>query len=199
MQDARFIIVEDYGCDISTPATWVTLVIVAIPPLILELVSGVYGCLSIRAFYNRSKLNENHNIFNLNPDRYHIRLICFSAADLLVGIPITVFYLYNDAVRLVPFTGITRDQFYLIYWQTAVEWHSTTTGELSYELNRWIMVWGAFVFFAIFGFTEESRNNYRAVLQFVVQAFVKITGIKSRPRNKTEGCVTSLFFFLFFV
>ena len=62
------------------------------------------------------------------------------------------------------------------------------------------MVWVAFVFFAFFGFTKESRNNYRAVLQFVVQVFVKITGIKSRStnrsRNEAEGCVTSLFFVL---
>ena len=202
IQDARFKIVEDYGCSISAPGTWVFLVIISILPIILELVCGVYGCLSIRAFYNRSRLNdsENLNILDLNPDRY-IRLVCFSAADLLCGIPITVFYLYYDSsLGLVPFRGVTQHQFSLIYQVPAVEWRTVMLSELSVELNRWIVVWVAFVFFAIFGFTEESRNNSRAVLQFVVQVFVKITGMKSRSttrsRNETEECVTSMFFFV---
>jgi len=155
----------------------------------LELISGVYGCLSIRAYYNRSKLNETHNI--LNPDRY-IRLMCFSVMDLLFGIPFTVFYLYGTAsLILFPFPGVTQDQFSLIYQEPAVEWRAHVITELRIELNRWIMVWVTFVFFAIFGFTKESRNNYRAVLKFVVQVFVKITGIKSRSTtgrsNEAEG------------
>jgi pheromone a factor receptor len=194
---SRFIIVEDYGCSYAAYKTWVPLVIINIPPVLLELICGVYGCLSIRAYYNRSKLNETHNV--LNPDRY-IRLMCFSALDLLTGIPITVYFLYDNAVGLVPFPGITQDQFSLLpgYQLPAVEWRANMVTELDFELSRWIMVYVAFVFFAIFGFTPESRNNYRAMLHFVVQVFVKITGIKSRPGNKAEGCVTSLFF-LFFV
>jgi pheromone a factor receptor len=117
--------------------------------------------------------------------------------DLLTGIPITVFYLYLNVVQFTSFPGLTQDQFFLIFQLPSVDWRSNTMVELSYELNRWIMVWGALVFFAIFGFTEESRNNYRAMLQFVFQAFVKITGIKSRPINKAEGCVISLFFPIF--
>ena len=171
MQNSRFIIVEDYGCGYFPPVTWIFLVIVSILPMLLALISGVYGCLSIRAYYNRSKLNETHN--TLNPNRY-IRLICFSVADLLVGTPITVYYLYVNATILVPFTGVTQDQFSVIYQVPAVEWQADTKSVLSFELNRWIMVYSAFVFFAIFGFTQESRNNYRAVLQFVVKVSVKI-------------------------
>ena len=52
-----------------------------------------------------------------------------------------------------------------------------------------IIVYVAFVFFAIFGFTQESRNNYRATLHFADQVFVK-----NCPRNKADGCVTSFFF-----
>ena len=190
VQKSRFIIIEDYGCDFFAPATWVTLVISIILPIILELISGVYGCLSIRAYYNRSKLNETHN--TLNPDRY-TRLMCFSAADLFVGTPIAVYYLYSNAVELIPFSGVTQNQFSVIYQLPAVEWRADTKTELGFELNRWLIIYSAFVFFSVFGFTQESRNNYRAVLQFVVKVFVKITGIKCRPRNQAEGCVTSFF------
>ena len=189
-QNARFIIIEDFGCSLSADLTWVSLVILSLPPILLELISAVYGCLSIRAYYNRSKLNETHNI--LNPDRY-IRLICFSAVDLLTGMPITVFFLYVNVIRLVPFLSVPQDQLSIIYQLPSVEWRADTITELSTELNRWIMVWVAFLFFALFGFTKEARNNYRAALQFVVQVFVKITGIKSRSttrsRNEAEGCV----------
>ena len=78
--------------------------------------------LNIRAHYNRSKLNETHNI--LNPDRSYIRLIYFSAVDcdILCGIPMTVFYLYRNVVELVPFPGYK--QFSLIYQVPAVEWRA---------------------------------------------------------------------------
>ena len=188
-QSARFTIVEEYGCSSALYPSWVTLVIASIPPILLELIAGVYGCLSIRAFYKRS--------INLKSNRY-IRLIIFSACDLLCGIPITLFFLYLNIKALVPFPGLEQEQLSQIFQLPTVVWRATTLLELSYELNRWIIVWGAFVFFAIFGFTEESRDNYRAVLQSVVQYFVEITGIrvKSRPSSsKTERCVTSFFFF----
>ena len=183
-------IVEDYGCFPEISSNWVSLIITTLLPILLELIAGVYGCLSIRAFYNRSII--------LNSNRY-IRLICFSVCDLLVGIPITLYYLYDTLVILTlePFSGPTQEKFSQIFQLPAVVWRATTFSELNFELNRWIVIWGAFVFFAIFGFTEEARINYRAMLQYVVQYFVKITGIrvKSRPSSiKPEGCVTSFSF-----
>jgi len=190
VQISRFTILEDYGCSatLSYLPTWVFLVTVTIPPIILELIAGVYGCLSIRAFYKRSKLNEIHN--DLNPDRY-IRLICFSAVDLLCGIPITVYYLFDNIKELVPFPGLTQEHIDIsqIIQVPAVVWRAQTLSELSIELNRWITVFVAFVFFAILGFTKESRNSYRAILQSVVQVFVKITGIKSHHSSDAEGII----------
>ena len=183
--------------------TWVTLVIISTPPILLEYVAGVYGCLSIDAFYNRSKLNEtrsnNGPNLNLNANRY-IRLIFFSACTLLCGIPITLFYLYLTIMSLVPFPGLIQqhNNFSQIIQLPAVDWRADTLKELSYELNRWMIIFGAIAFFAIFGFTEESRNNYRAMFQYVVRIFGKITGIRSRPSCKTEECVYILFFLFFF-
>jgi len=191
VQDGRYFILEDYGCTESILVTWVSLLIISIPPILLEIIAGVYGCLSIRAFYNRSK-NTQINDMNFDSKRY-LRLICFSICDLLVGIPITLLYMYFDIKVLAPFPGLKEEHYDFSYIAQvpAVDWRATTLNELNVELNRWIIVWGAFVFFAIFGFTEESRNNYRAMLQSVVQVFVKITGIKSRPKasSKDEGIV----------
>ena len=69
VQFSRFLIVEDYGCSYAIHFTWVSLVFFSIPPILLEFITGVYGCLSIRAFYNRS--NKTH-IINLNLDSIDI-------------------------------------------------------------------------------------------------------------------------------
>jgi pheromone a factor receptor len=193
-QNARFVIVEGYGCSSSLLGTWVAVVIVSVLPILLELIAGVYGCLSIRSFYKRrSEVNESLSSHqNLNSSRY-IRLMFFSFCDLLVGIPITVLFLYlNTRTTLLPFPGLTREHhhFSRVIQVPAVVWRASTLLELAVELNRWIVVWGAFVFFAIFGFTKESRNNYRAVLQSVVQVFMRIMGIKTRPSTQPEGCVS---------
>ena len=186
-QDARFVIVEDYGCGAAISRTWVSLVVVYIPPILLEVIAFIYDCLSIYAFYQRrSELKE------FSPThRLYIRLMCFSVSDLLVGIPFTAFYLYLNVTPLIPFTDLKEEHYHFsqVRQLPAIVWRATMISELTWELNRWIAVWCALVFFAIFGFTKESRNNYRAVLQSVVQIFTKMTGIKRRPSSKAEGCV----------
>ena len=199
IQDARFQIVEEFGCSLPVLFTWVAIIIISLPPILLELISCVYGCLSIHAFYNLSKPNDletRSNNNNLNPKRY-LRLICFSACDLISGMPLTWFYLYLNIKDFVPYPGLTQEhyQYSQINQVPAVVWRANTTVELSYEFNRWISVWGAFVFFAIFGFTEESRKSYRTMLRPVVRFFVKITGIKSRSSsNDAEECVCIVLF-----
>lgn len=193
-QDARFQIFEDNGCYPLLTATWVSIAIAFVPLILLQLISGVYGCLSIRAFYkHRSKLRDSECSIsrNLNQNRY-IRLMVFSACDLLVGAPLTVFYLYGG-LPLFPFRGITEKDHTRVRQVPAVLWRATTIRELNVELMRWIMVLCAFVYFAIFGFTQESRNNYRAALRSVVQVFIMITGIKTRPSSKAEECVLLIF------
>ena len=81
---------------------------------------------------------------------------------------------------------------------SAVVWRANLITEACLELNRWIMVWSAFVFFGIFGLTEEARNHYRAALQSVLQVFMKITGMK-KPTGQpaaAKECVTYLFFLI---
>ena len=192
-------IVEDYGCSIPISNTWVTIVIICIPPVLSELIAGVYGCLSIHALYIRSKLrlnitlNSNNNLYS----KRYIRLICFSAYDLISVFPIPFLFLYINIKAVVTMPDLMQDnyQYSNVFQLPTVLWRADTITELCFELGRWNTVWAAFVFFAIFGFTEESRNNYRAMLQPVIQVFAKITGIKSR--REAEGCVFIFFLSLF--
>ena len=103
-------------------------------------------------------------------------------------------------MKIFPFPGLTQEHYHFscITQILAVDWRASALRELRYEFSRWIFVLAAFVFFAIFGSTEESCTNYRDMLQSVVQVFIKITVIKSPPSSKAEGSVIS-FFFLFSV
>ena len=164
----------------------------------MELIAGVYGCLSIYGFYKHHSQLMLSSHEDLNWHRY-IRLMCLSACDLLTGIPITVFYLCLEFRVLVPFHGLTKEHhhFSQVVQVPASVWRATTIGELDNELNRWLMVFGAFAFFSLFGFTHDACDKYRAVVRF----FMTITGIKigsRRPSNKAEGCVTFFFFRLIY-
>ena len=193
-QDFRFLILEDFGCATAISSNWVAGLIINVPPMLVELIAGVYGCLSIHAFCKRrSQLIECLSSQDLNMPRY-ITLMGFSVYDLLTGIPIAVFYLYHKFREQLPFPGLSEEHhhFSQVLQVPAVLWRATMIDELNYELDRWLMVSSAFVLFAIFGFTQEARDKYRAVLQSVVRVFITMTGIKfrSRPGNKAEGCVT---------
>ena len=191
-------IVEDYGCSIPMSNTWVSIVVICIPPILLELIAGLYGCLSIHALCKRSKLNVTRDSNNNLDSKRYIRLICFSAFDLISVFPITLLYLYINVRTFVNMPDLIPEHYKIsnVFQLPADLWRADVKIELCFELGRWITVWAAFVFFAIFGFTQESRNNYRAMLQPVIQIFVKITGIRVKSRE-AEGCVFTTFFFSF--
>lgn len=192
-QDGRFNIVEDYGCSSSIALTWVAVAIVAAPPILLQLIAAVYGCLSIRAFYKRrSQLKESFSSHpNFNSNRY-LRLMCFSALDLFIGTPFAALYLCFSSGH-ASFPVFSQGYHFSEVTQVpAVVWRATAISELIYEMKRWIVVGGIFLFFAIFGLTEESRNKYRTTLQSFVQG---LTGIMSRPGSMDER---SAFLRLFF-
>jgi len=142
-QDSRFAILEDIGCCSRISSTWVAIIVISVPPILLELIAGVYGCLSIHAFYKRrSQLNESLSSHqNLNSNRY-IRLMCFSIFDLVIGTPIAVTYMYFAILDISPFPGLTSEHSHIsqVIQVPAIVWRATTTSELSSELNRWLNV-----------------------------------------------------------
>jgi pheromone a factor receptor len=201
-QDYRFMIAEDYGCNIAVLNSWVTLVVFTLPPILLEIVAGVYGCLSVYSFYklgHRSHLQCFSRYQNLNANRY-VRLMCFSLCDLFVGLPLATTFLYFELSPpgLVHYPGLKQAHAHIseILPVPAFAWRATLISELSFELHRWSIVGSGFVFFANFGLTRESRNTYRAALQSVVQFVLRRKAAMKSLRNsppassKAEECVS---------
>ncbi|KAJ4490529.1 hypothetical protein J3R30DRAFT_95748 [Lentinula aciculospora] len=51
----------------------------------------------------------------------------------------------------------------------AVVWRSDPATVVALELNRWVPIFCAFVFFALFGFAEEAMKNYKRAFWFLAR------------------------------
>ncbi|PFH48838.1 hypothetical protein AMATHDRAFT_49183 [Amanita thiersii Skay4041] len=172
-QGHRFNIFEDIGCYPFTYNTWVAVLLVYLPPILIGLVSAVYCCLSIRLFYqSRAQFKEIlSNSSNLNTNRY-LRLMMLAGTEIVCTVPIGIYALYlNIKAHLNPWKSWadTHSGFSRIDQIPALIWRSNPILESSLELTRWLIIVCAFIFFAYFGFADEARKNYRSAVQSVAK------------------------------
>ncbi|KIK58755.1 hypothetical protein GYMLUDRAFT_170577 [Collybiopsis luxurians FD-317 M1] len=174
VQPHRFNIFEEYGCSIATYNTLPAVFLYYISPIVIGLVSFVYSALILRTFYVR-RIQFNH-LFStnsaINPSRY-LRLMLLALMDILCTIPLGIYMVYIDlkSVPLAPWISWadTHFDFGRVELVPAVIWRSSPDSAIAIEINRWTPVFCAFIFFALFGFAEEARKNYRRAFWFVVK------------------------------
>lgn len=104
-------------------------------------------------------------------DRYW-RLIALSSADLCITIPLSIKSIVSDSISgfhpLASWADIHRDYSQIIQVpRSALD----TEAIVSYEIARWTPILCAFLCFGIFGFTKESRRNYRLLVSTIAQFF----------------------------
>jgi len=61
---------------------------------------------------------------------------------------------------------MTHIDYSLVRQIPSIMWRASPVPEAMLELNRWIVVAAAFLFFAFFGFAEEARRHYGKVYSF---------------------------------
>jgi pheromone a factor receptor len=139
--------------------------------------------LSIRAFWTKrlqfKKLLSANKDLNVN--RY-LRVIFFSAADILHGIPLTSYVLYFNVRRIQPYRGFeslhaTAGE--IVQFPAAV-WHNDSTLRFQAEIIRWATLVCSFTFIVFFSFTPDSRNNYRSAISSVAKR-VGVCPSSTRP------------------
>lgn len=124
--------------------------------------------MTLRAFIRRSaqfsELLTSNSALTVN--RY-LRLMALATTELLCTTPFAAYSIYLNLTTqpLNPYRGWEDVHFH--YSQVdqfpAVIWHLSRQTVISMELNRWLVVACAFIFFGFFGFAEEARRNYRAL------------------------------------
>jgi pheromone a factor receptor len=166
VQGHRYDIYEDIGCVPFTYNTGLAIVLVYLPPILIGLTSAVYCISSIRAF-NRSRLQFKEilsNNTNLKAGRF-LRLMLLAGVDLACTVPLGCFALYlSVSLGLVPWISWANvhDGFSEVDQYPAIIWKASLFESSMMELNRWLVIVCAFIFFGFFGFSEEARKNYRS-------------------------------------
>jgi len=184
-QGHRFNILEDLGCWPHTHNDWVAYVLVFIPPILIGLVSAVYGILNIIAF---NKIRTQFHGFNfsghsnLTSSRY-VRLMCLAGIEVLCTVPLGCYMVYRNSQGNAIRPWISWDS---VHWRfsrvdqtPAIVWRSNAINAGTLELSRWLCVVCALIFFGFFGFADEARKNYRSAIQSITKRVGISTGIFS--------------------
>lgn len=166
----RFDILEEVGCQPSYYNVALAFPLSYIWAPIILTITLVYGLLNMRHFWRSSRMFNGMLGSNKNPNqnRYN-RLIALSAAVILTSLPLSLVTLYITAYYAPLYPWISWDDTHSNYSEVnqfpSVVWRANATGVLL-ELNRWIIVIAAFLFFGFFGFAEEARKHYRKAYSF---------------------------------
>lgn len=204
VQGHRFNIFEDIGCYFFTYNTPVSFPLVYCWPVVIELVSAVYCSMTIYALLKRwrqhSDLNQLFAANNSISINRHFRLMALAGVELLLGVPWSVYvgiYLNISANGAsespinpwISWANVHSNFFYVGQFP-AFEWKQSANDVLCLELERWAKVICAFLFFALFGFAEEARKNYRNAYSSIAKKIGYTTAGLSSSTRLTTGALT---------
>ena len=131
--------------------------------------------LSIRRAQFKELLSANRN---MTSGRY-FRLMVLAGVEVMFTVPLGAFSIYLNASgapvnRWVSWAN-THYDFSRVEQIPSVVWHQNQLTVAGIELTRYVVVFCAFVFFALFGFADEARRNYR----LAYTSFAKKVGLST--------------------
>jgi len=157
----RYEILEDYGPYPVTAMVLPSFFLVCLWPIVIAIISFVYGARAVYAFYKRQRRFKEIMSCNpgLNRGRY-FRLMILSCLDIFGTIPLNLYYIVKNAMLgvrpWISWDNIHRDYSHVILVPSSI-WKYHHDMAQAVELHRWALVMWAFLFFAFFGFAEEAR------------------------------------------
>ena len=146
-------------------------------PLVLSSIAVVFSLLSLRAWLKRRSIVEefpNSNASGLNADRY-FRLMCFSAVELTVNFPLSLWVTLADALNVPMMPWISwEDTHYMFNRFEPIPAAFIESDQTSYTLlvvNFWAFPFICYLFFIFFGFGGEQVNQYKRWFYAVLRPF----------------------------
>lgn len=137
--------------------------------------ADVTQVLTLRSFLRRRAEFAQFLASNksLSVSRY-LRLMALACVEMMCTVPLSiVFTILNlKAQPFQPWVSWedTHSNFSRVLLIPSVIWRQSKLLEVSVECGRWSAPFCAFVFFAFFGFAEESRKNYKKAIMTVLIA-----------------------------
>jgi pheromone a factor receptor len=121
----------------------------------------------------------------LSRGRY-IRLMAISAVEILGTIPLGTLYIVQiSKLGVTPWRGWahTHKNYSEVNQVPASIWKNEPDSVFFLEMYRWSLVLCAFLFFALFGFANEARQNYRRLYTSIASRIGYSTCNLLRPSN----------------
>nr|QHW03272.1 putative pheromone receptor protein isoform s1 [Flammulina filiformis] len=194
----RFSIFEDIGCANHIPNTWVSILLIQSWPLAIGLASAYY-CIRCLIVINkrRQHIREVFSGDNAPNQNMYFRLMIMSATEVICTIPLASFIMWSNTRFYRPWVSwddvhadfLRIDQYPAILWRSPPE----NLNAAVFEVSRWFKIFGAFLFFGLYGSAGEFRKKYKAAFLQVIGWFglSKICG-SQKPQN--NGNAPSLVF-----
>ena len=183
VEGRRYEIYEDFGPSFRSVLVWPAIPLLLIWPTLIGCVSLVYSCkyrfyltlqsrsslstaMTIYQFYKRERQFKEimSSSRGLNRSRY-LRLIILCTIDMVGTVPIASYImlglnLKNGLRPWVNWANVHSDYNVILQYPN-INWKHVPDLALQLELFRWTLVLCAFIFFGLFGFADEARQNYR--------------------------------------
>ncbi|KAF8468718.1 STE3-like pheromone receptor [Russula ochroleuca] len=160
----RYNIFEDFGPSSSSVLTPLTFVLIYAWPVAIGTVSLFYCVSAICAFYKRQRLFKQMTSHSQFSRGRYLRLMALSATEMFGTIPLGTYIIVVSAkAGVTPWQGwaATHSNYSEVIQIASFIWRSDPGMANGLEMFRWSLVACAFVFFAFFGFTDETRQFYR--------------------------------------
>ena len=151
--------------------------------------------MAICAFYKRRR-NHMQLVSGHNGGQY-LRLMAISATEMLGTVPLGTYNIVSDAkLGIEPWKGwASVHSHYSGVGQVAgFTWKNVSKMAVPLEMFRWELVACAFIFFALFGFTVEAREQYHRLYKLLAE---RISMSPSAPHGAPHAYVVrSLCFYI---
>ncbi|KAF9514394.1 hypothetical protein BS47DRAFT_1295146 [Hydnum rufescens UP504] len=171
VQGHRFDIIEDVGCVPCNHLSHCLMIpLVLIWPLLLGLVSMVYGVLAMRAFMKQRRTFStllNSKSSNLNVSRY-LRLMALAGTDITLDLPLSSYIAYSNLRHgLAPWVSWsdTHYNFSDVNYVPKSLLQEVPGAWATLTINRWALPMACILFFLFFGLAGESIAFYQRVIR----------------------------------
>jgi pheromone a factor receptor len=93
----------------------------------------------------------------------YLRLIVISSVEVFATVPLSTFFIVDDAkAGIQPWKSWadTHSHYSVVPQIASLVWKNIPDEAVATEMYRWSLVACAFIFFALFGFAAEAREQY---------------------------------------
>ncbi|KAF8996240.1 pheromone A receptor-domain-containing protein [Cyathus striatus] len=197
IQDHRYTIIEDVGCELTYAGTPLGYGLILALPLFVSTISLFFCVINL---YSLFKTLRNHRLLLAHSSgglstSHYARLILLSSCEVITSTPLAAYTIYLSASM----NGVqsynwhtVHDAFSEITYLPSAIWKSDNFARAQVELPRWMIVACAFWLFLFFGTGIESRKN----MEKAVKPLFNLFGVKFDRADKKQqkGRVPSLVF-----